>query len=252
MATWHIGCSGFYYKHWKGGFYPIDLPQKKWFQYYNNHFKTLELNVTFYRFPQLKMVEGWYEKSTGDFTFSVKAPRLITHFKQFLECNQLLADFYGVVREGLKGKAACILFQLPPRIAYKEERLQRIISSLDYSFTNVLEFRHETWWNNEVYNQLAKHNITFCGQSHPLLPETAIQNNSVFYYRFHGVPNLYRSPYSEEKLRAFVAEIEANKKVKEAFIYFNNDIEVSAIQNALDMERFVAEIKKAPSKRKTL
>ena len=78
---WHIGCSGFHYKHWKGGFIPIYLPQKKWFEFYNNSFQTLELNVTFYRFPRLNVLENWYEKSSPQFRFSVKAPRAITHFK---------------------------------------------------------------------------------------------------------------------------------------------------------------------------
>jgi uncharacterized protein YecE (DUF72 family) len=239
MAKWHIGCSGFHYKHWKGGFYPEDLPQRKWFEFYNKRFKTVELNVTFYRFPRLSVLQEWYDKSSPDFRFSVKAPRAITHFKQFINCEQMLSDFYGTVQEGLKEKIGCILFQLPPRMAYKEAKLLQIVDSLDPSFKNVLEFRHESWWTAEVYRTLSKHNITFCGQSHPELPEDVVQNNKVLYYRFHGIPELYRSPYEFKILKRVADEIEENKKIKEAFIYFNNDIEVSAIANALEMETYL-------------
>lgn len=242
MAKWFIGCSGFHYKHWKGGFYPDDLPQKKWFQFYNEHFKTVEINATFYRFPRLPALENWYNTSPAGYRFAVKAPRGITHYKQFINCEKLLSDFYGVIQEGLKEKLGCVLFQLPSRIKYREEKLAQIIEALDPAFKNVLEFRNETWWTNEVYDTLAKNNITFCGQSHPQLPEDVIMNNKVLYYRFHGVPDLYLSPYKIETLQNVSREIEANKKVKEAYIYFNNDIEVSAIQNALDMQAYVKQL----------
>ncbi len=79
MLKWWIGCSGFHYADWKKIFYPDDLPKRKWFEYYCQHFNTLGLNVTFYRFPQLKSLQNWYDKSPTKFSFSVKAPRLITH-----------------------------------------------------------------------------------------------------------------------------------------------------------------------------
>ncbi len=161
MVHWRIGCSGFHYKHWKEVFYPHGLAQNKWFTFYCEHFNTLELNVTFYRFPQLSFLEGWYNKSPADFSFAVKAPRGITHYKKFLNAEQLISDFYNTVSEGLKDKLGCILFQLPPRYNYTEERLQLIISSVNNSFNNIIEFRHESWWNAGVYNELAKNKITF-------------------------------------------------------------------------------------------
>src|SRR4051812_36983931 len=115
MPSWWIGCSGFHYKHWKDIFYPEGLPQKKWFEFYCENFNTLELNVTFYRFPQLAFLESWYKRSPKKFRFAVKAPRSITHYKQFHDTESLISDFYGVVKTGLKNKLGCILFQLPPR-----------------------------------------------------------------------------------------------------------------------------------------
>src|SRR5256885_8383092 len=127
MPHWWIGCSGFYYKHWRGIFYPEDLAVKKWFEYYCEHFNTVELNVTFYRFPQVPFLKSWFQRSPDDFRFSVKAPRAITHFKKFIDCAGFLSSFYKVVKKGLKEKVGSILFQLPPRLVYSEEKLQQII-----------------------------------------------------------------------------------------------------------------------------
>ena len=239
MAKWFIGCSGFHYKHWKGTFYPEKLAQRKWFDFYCEHFNTLELNVTFYRFPRLPFLQTWYNNSTPSFRFAVKAPRAITHYKKFNDSERMISDFYNTIQEGLQEKLGTVLFQMPPRFNYTEERLNRIIDSLDKSFNNVLEFRDKSWWNAEVYKELAKKKITFCGMSHPSLPDDIIQNTSVFYYRMHGVPNLYQSPYTIADLKKIIKEVEDCKKTKKAYIYFNNDIDVSAVKNAKQMIELV-------------
>ncbi|MCB2409790.1 DUF72 domain-containing protein [Hymenobacter lucidus] len=239
MNFWYIGCSGFHYRHWRGAFYPEKLPQRRWFEFYSQHFNTLELNVTFYRFPQLSFVENWYAISPADFCFSVKAPRLITHYKQFNDCAPLLADFYGTLREGLREKLGPVLFQLPPRTAYSQERLHRIVESLEPGFTNVVEFRHPSWWHEEVFQELSRHRISFCGQSHPALPPAVIANTPVLYYRLHGVPELYKSPYAEAELEQLADSIAQESGVQQAFIYFNNDIDASAIRNGLQLRGYL-------------
>ncbi len=239
MLQWHIGCSGFHYKHWKEIFYPKTVPQRLWFEFYSQHFSTLELNVTFYRFPQVSMLKSWYDRSAPGFSFSVKAPRLITHYKKLNDCEKLLSDFYTTVEEGLKEKTGCVLFQFPPRFDYNQQRLDKIITSLDPQFPNVVEFRHISWWNEEVYTQLGKNKISFSGMSHPLLPDKIIENTSLLYYRMHGVPDLYRSPYTISDLKKVVKTIRASAKIKKAFIYFNNDIGGSAIKNANEMIEIV-------------
>src|SRR5262245_50088048 len=136
--AWHIGCSGFHYKEWKEVFYPKGVPQRAWFDHYCKFFDTLELNVTFYRFPQLSFLQNWYLKSSAHFLFAVKAPRLITHLKKFNETSSLLLDFYSTIRTGLQEKLGAVLFQLPAQVTYSDEFLQRIINQLDPSFTNVI------------------------------------------------------------------------------------------------------------------
>lgn len=245
--NWYIGCSGFHYKEWKGSFYPDGLPQREWFEFYSGKFNTLELNVTFYRFPQLAFLKNWYEKSPTFFLFSVKVPRLITHYKQCKDVERLLGDFYGTCREGLKHKLGPILFQLPPQMYFNEERLLRIMGCVDKSFDNVIEFRHASWWIPEVMDELGRQKIAFCGSSFPKLPEQAIVNTSLVYYRFHGMPVLYHSEYAPKKLRAVADAIRKNKSVEKAFIYFNNTASSAALHNATYFNNYVQAKQKTPS-----
>ena len=236
---WRIGCSGFHYADWKEIFYPPGLPQKKWFDYYCTHFNTLELNVTFYRFPQLAFLQNWYDKSPEGFDFSVKAPRLITHYKLFSDTKRLLGDFYGTTRDGLKDKLGCILFQLPARIVYSEMMLDRIISQLDTSFVNIVEFRHASWWTQGVKNRLAMSGIGFCGQSFPLLPDEVVCTLPDVYYRFHGLPRLYYSQYKRAFIEQVVSSVRSCGQVSRAYMYFNNTATIAAIRNARYMQQLI-------------
>lgn len=236
---WHIGCSGFHYREWKGRFYPESLPQKKWFEFYSTQFNTLELNVTFYRFPQSAVLERWYAQSPPNFCFAVKAPRLITHYKQFNECESLLNDFYDAVQHGLKEKLGVVLFQLPPSFTYSTERLTRIVQNLRSGVHNVVEFRNAGWWKPEVYETLKANKITFSGISYPALPATAVVNHAIAYYRFHGVPQLYYSAYTHPVLEEVAGSLLKNKNVKEVFLYFNNTASMAAIENAMWIKAYV-------------
>lgn len=231
MVKWHIGCSGFYYKHWKGVFYPEGLAQSKWFKFYTEHFNSLELNGTFYRAPTAETFKNWYKVSPGDFSFAVKAPRMITHYKKFRNTKDLITAFYDAIQTGLGEKLGAVLFQMPPRFVYNEERLENMIANLEPGFNNVLEFRDASWWNNDVYKRLAGKQVTFCGISHPQLPSAVIHNTPVLYYRFHGKEQLYSSEYTFDELSVFTDEIKRISP-KQVFVYFNNDIGASAIRNA--------------------
>lgn len=228
---WLIGCSGFHYKHWKGEFYPQDLPQTKWFKFYCEHFNTVELNNTFYSFPKINSLQKWYQDSPSKFTFTVKAHRIITHYKQFHNTKDTVNELYDIIGSGLQEKLGPVLFQMPPRFAYTEARLENIIQNLNPKFTNVVEMRHESWWKPEIYQQLSQHNISFCGMSHPTLPDKVIQNTGTLYYRLHGNEQLYSSAYSTGELKKLAKDVKATN-AKQAYIYFNNDIGASAIHNA--------------------
>ncbi len=228
---WRIGCSGFHYKEWKDVFYPKGLPSSKWFVYYRDRFTTVESNVSFYRLPLLSTLQKWYAESGDDFRFSVKAPRLITHYKKFNNVSDELERFYTLIKNGLQEKLACVLFQFGPDFSYTEERLENIISRVDPSFNNVVEFRHPTWWDRNVFNRLKKARITFCNLSHPKFPEEIIPTSPLFYFRFHGSPVLYKSVYSHAYLDDIINKIRSTKGIETVYLYFNNTWGMGALEN---------------------
>lgn len=238
---WWIGCSGFYYKGWKGKFYPSDLPQSQWFEYYCGIFNTVELNVTFYRIPKSKVFRDWYDRSPKTFRFAVKAPRLITHFRRFHNVAESVTSFYDLVSTNLREKLGPVLFQLHPQMKFSYENIDRIMQVLNPAFMNVVEFRDTTWWNDEAIKLLGDHGATFCSISYPQLPDEFLSTSRIAYYRFHGVPQLYRSAYRKQKLRSVFEAITETKRVREAYVYFNNDIDVAAVSNAKTLRRIVEE-----------
>ena len=242
LINWHIGCSGFSYKEWRDAFYPHGLAQSKWFSYYTQHFNTLELNVTFYRFLTLKSLQGWYNKAPENFSFSAKVPRTISHYKKFTGTETMMEDFYRVLKEGLQEKLCCVLIQLPPNFSYSEDRLNSLLAHADPAFQIVIEFRNESWWRDDVKAILAAHNISFCGVSFPKISfDDAVANTPVSYYRFHGVPKLFYSEYDEAFIQKIYGQIAANQEVKEAFIYFNNTASLAALHNAKYFQQLISE-----------
>jgi uncharacterized protein YecE (DUF72 family) len=236
---WHIGCSGFYYKEWKEIFYPKGLAQSKWFDYYAQHFTTLEINNTFYKFPEQKLFDNWYGKAPSGFTFSVKVPRIITHYQKFRETENLLNDFYFIAREGLKEKLGPVLFQLPPQMKYDEGLLKQIIGQMSILHQNAIEFRHISWWRKDVFEALKKAAISFCGVSYPGLISDAVADLPLAYYRFHGVPKLYYSKYDEIFIERIAQQI-SNSITRDAYVYFNNTAEAAALDNARFLQYLVA------------
>jgi uncharacterized protein YecE (DUF72 family) len=240
---WRIGCSGFAYKEWKEEFYPAKLPQRLWFEHYTKHFNTLELNVTFWRFPTLKSLSDWYAKAPENFVFSAKVPRWITHFRKLQETERMLQDFYGLIKEGLKEKAGSVLFQMPPQFKYSEENLERVIYSADPGFINTVEFRDESWWRSDVKAALSKNRIAFCGVSFPKISfDDAEVNTSFCYYRFHGVPKLFYSEYDESFVNRIIEQVASAENLETAYIYFNNTASVAALHNARFAQLMAAKI----------
>ena len=235
---WRIGCSGFYYREWKEIFYPTGLPQRDWFKFYCENFNTIEINATFYKMPTEKSLSKWHNDSPEDFLFTLKAPRLITHYKQLKNCTDDLNRFVEISNNAIKEKLACILFQFPPLFSYTEERLELLVNLRQKIPQPVVEFRHASWWDDHIYQQLTKAGIVFSGQDHPKnLPTELIANLQTVYYRFHGNPVLYKSKYSIDAIQQFIAQIPSTSK--QVFVYFNNTWGSSAIQNAKELKELL-------------
>jgi len=232
-----VGCSGWLYPHWKGKFYPKDIPKSKWFEFYAGKFSTVELNSTFYHFPRVRNTKKWYKEAPDKFVYTLKANRYITHMKKFNKCKRLVNDFYKAA-DALNEKLGCILFQLPPNLHFHSDKLKEIIKTLNTDYKNVLEFRHESWYTKEVYDILKENNIIFCAISHPLLPEDLIKTSKDIYIRFHGKKSLYGSNYSRKELQTWTRKIKKSK-AKNVWAYFNNDFGGYAPKNALELRKIL-------------
>ena len=232
--AYFLGCSGYFYWSWKGRFYPEDLSPKGWLSYYARFFNTVEINSTFYSFPKKGNLRRFYRETPEGFTISVKANRTITHLKKFRETEELVREFYSTVQEALDEKLGSVLFQLPPSFTHSEEKLERILNQLDPGFKNVLEFRHESWWREEVYEELEKRNIAFCSVSSSKLPEELVQTANFLYVRFHGRKGGHRYDYSEEELKRWAKKLKG-VPAKEVYAYFNNDYNAYAPHNCLKL-----------------
>lgn len=236
MSVIFTGCSSYYNRQWQGIFYPEGMPTKEWFAYYCTHFNTYELNASFYHFPTTRSLQTWYRKSPPEFIFSIKASKIITHTKKFVGCEAELAEFYKACEAGLKDKLACVLFQLPPSFHYTPERLALIIASLNPEFCNAIEFRHASWWTEEVHLAFRQHKLSFCNVNYPKLPPDIIATTPTAYVRLHGNPRLFYSEYHALELQVMLDQL-AKLKLKNAFIYFNNTASTAGILNALAVQR---------------
>lgn len=234
----HIGLSAFNNPKWVGDFYAPSLPRKDWFTYYCTRFDTHEINATFYRFPTVKSLKSWYAKSPEGFLFSVKANKSITHLRRFEGTQGDVAKFYETCREGLAEKLSCILFQLPPSFHYSMERLEAILSQLDASFSNVVEFRHASWWRPEVFDALGAKGALFCSVSYPKLPQDVVIGNDNAYVRMHGDPKLFYSEYGQQRVGELATRLQ-NENPARAFVFFNNTIGLGAVNDALALKEFI-------------
>ena len=233
-----LGCSGWYYNDWKGQFYPEKLSKSKWLEYYSSQFNTVEVNNTFYRFPTEKTVKGWYKRTPDNFKITLKANQLITHRRRFKNTQSTINRFYQLA-EILENKLACVLFQFPPTLQKNIDFLKNALEQLDSSKNNVIEFRHSSWWDEEVYNILMDENVGFCTVSAHDFPLDLINTSNYIYIRFHGVlPEKYRYFYSGEELNKWADKIKKFSS-NNIFCYFNNDYNANAPKNCIMLKKIL-------------
>jgi uncharacterized protein YecE (DUF72 family) len=231
-----VGCSGWFYWHWRDRFYPSALPTRDWFKHYSTRFKTVELNAPFYSWPTVGTVNSWKRQAgRRQFIYTVKVCELITHVKRFSGTRELIRDFYYIA-ELLGSRMGCFLFQLPPSFKYTPARLKRILEQLDPRYRNVVEFRHRSWWKANVYAAFKKAKVIFCSTSGPGLPDELVKTADDIYIRFHGRKRWYVHDYSKEEVAEWVARIKQSGATR-VWAYFNNDRDGNAIKNARELSR---------------
>jgi len=231
-----VGCSGWFYWHWRECFYPPGSPTKDWFDHYASQFRTVELNAPFYSWPTIGTVQTWKtQPGRRKFTYTVKVCELITHEKRFVRTKTLVQDFYHIAQL-LGPRLDCFLFQLPPSFHYSPAALKRIIAQLDPKQRNVVEFRHRSWWTPRVYDAFREAGLIFCSCSGPRLPDELVKTTDDVYIRFHGTKQWYRHDYTKEELAVWAKRIRDSGAAR-VWCYFNNDREGYAIKNARQLMR---------------
>jgi uncharacterized protein YecE (DUF72 family) len=236
----HIGTSGYIYNHWGGGvFYPHNLPQNKWLEYYCNHLDSVELNVSFYRLPSSAVFCGWHKRTPKNFRFAAKGSRYITHVKRLKDPKENLELFFNRAKE-LKEKLSVVLWQLAPQFGANIERLINFLKILKKTAPcrQAFEFRNESWFCDEVYEILDKFDVPLCIADWPNYSADAPDIGSFTYIRRHGTGGqLYGGCYNREQLSSDAKLIE--KKKKDCYIYFNNDAEGFAVKNAIELKKII-------------
>lgn len=229
----YIGCSGWSYPSWKGVFYPHDLMSGGYLAYYASHFSTVEVNSTFYHFPTTQTVQSWRNQVPDNFKFSLKASRLITHMKKMSQVQEPLHRLYGL-QDILQEKVGCFLFQFPPNFHFTAHNLEQLLTHLDPTYKNVLEFRHASWWCPEVIDHLQENHLTLCTVSGLEVPTDLTVTHEVAYIRFHG-DSSYAASYSEQALSSWAHQVQ-RANVQEFWAYFNNTAQAHAVSNAIALQ----------------
>jgi uncharacterized protein YecE (DUF72 family) len=256
-----IGCSGWNYKSWRGRFYPADLPANQWLGYYERVFDTVEVNNTFYRLPDAATFAGWRRQTHDGFLMSVKASRYLTHLKRLTEPEEPVQRLFERAAS-LGSRLGPILYQLPPSLALDVDRLTAFLDALPDALPararsrtprqpirHVIEFRHASWYVDEVFRLLDARGVAICLHDKPGSAFDDVAVGPFVYVRFHGPTGRYGGCYTDEALSAWAAKLTgAHRRDRDVFAYFNNDIDGFAVQNAQTLRRLTG-AKSAPEVR---
>ena len=246
-ARCFVGTSGWDYEHWSGGvFYPAGMKRSDWFGHYCRHFRSVEINNSFYRLPEKRVFQKWYEAAPPGFTFAVKASRFITHMKKLAQPEDHVTLFLENAA-GLREKLGVLLFQLPPYWKFNLDRLgafSRFIAQQDIlpDLRSALEIRHQSWYCDSCFELLKKYNISLALTDWPEMPVAGPLTADFVFIRRHGPESLYASDYPVPFLKREAQQIRIwLDEGKDVFIYFNNDAFGYAVKNALTLREYLEE-----------
>ncbi len=234
MTEVRIGCSGWNYDHWRHGvFYPERLPARRWLDHYAQHFDTVEVNATFYRLPREPAVANWVAETPPGFVFAVKMSRYVTHVKRLRDLPASLALFYACIAPLARSpKLGPVLWQLPGTFRRDDARLGEALAQLPPG-RHCFEFRHESWFVDEVYELLRRHGVALVIGDTPERPFQAHELTADWtFVRFHHGHRGRGGNYSDGELREWAERIDAWQRRADVYAYFNNDWQGYAPRNA--------------------
>jgi uncharacterized protein YecE (DUF72 family) len=225
-----VGTSGFAFKEWKGPFYPKDLKDDGMLGYYAGRYPTVEINNTFYRLPKEHVLQDWASQVHDRFTFSIKASQRITHYGR-LKAESVASALEFLLRNTatLGERLGPILFQLPPNMQKNLERLQGFLALLPRDRRFTIEFRHESWFDEDVFAALRAHDVALCVSESEELEGVNVATASWGYMRLH------RQDYTDAMLAEWQRTLGAHSW-GEAYVFFKHDYIDGA--GPLAVERF--------------
>ena len=253
-ARVHVGCSGWQYKHWRGDFYPAELPQSRWFAHYAISFDTVEINNSFYRLPEGTTFAKWREQAPRHFVYAVKASRFLTHMKKLKDPYDPLVRFFDNARE-LGPHLGPVLYQLPPNFPINLERLETFLRTLPGGpegpplgeiveaglrtrLRHVIEFREPSWYDDRVYALLERHRVALCLHDMQGSATGKVAVGPFIYVRFHFGERKYGGAYDDERLDAWGSWLSAQAAAgRDVFAYFNNDTGGHAPKDAIRLRQ---------------
>jgi len=221
----YVGTSGYSYKEWKGPFYPEDLPDKQMLRFYGERLRTVEINNTFYRMPKASVLEAWGEEVPSDFKFVLKASQRITHMQRLKDADDSLAYLLKVAA-ALGKRLGPLLFQLPPNFKKDAARLKDFLARFPSDRRAALEFRHESWFDQEIFDLLRDHQAALCiaeAEEGVEIPFVSTAN--------WGYLRLRRPDYGDPELTTWINRVR-QQNWQEAFIFFKHEDEGKAPQMA--------------------
>ena len=231
-AAYRIGCSGWQYRHWRGNFYPGDLPQSRWLEHYATKFDTVEINNTFYRLPEASAFAAWARRAPRGFAYAVKASRFLTHMKKLKDPAQPLRRFFSRARR-LGPAFGPVLYQLPPRWPVNVERLQAFLRLLPRARWHAIEFRDPSWYDDRVFELLKRYRVALCLHDMPGSASGRLATAPFVYVRFHGTSK-YAGSYGDGTLDEWAEWLAARAREGCAvYAYFNNDVGGHAPRDAV-------------------
>jgi uncharacterized protein YecE (DUF72 family) len=211
-----VGTSGYSYKEWKGSFYPEKLPAKEMLSFYAQRFSTVEINNTFYRMPAPSVLESWSQQVPKNFRFVLKAPQTITHFKRLKDVTEPTRRFLKIASV-LGERLGPLLFQLPPNFKKDVPRLERFLKLIPAGTEVAFEFRHESWFENDVFARLRAKSCALCVADSEDLPAPELVNTARW-----GMFRLRRAKYSKQRLVEWIEQAKLQKWDK-VYVFFKHE-----------------------------
>jgi len=232
MAAVRIGCSGWNYASWRGRLYPEGMGTGRWLQRYAEVFDTVEVNSTFYRLAKPDAVRRWVEQTPEDFLLTVKSSRYLTHIKRLRDMGEGVKRFYESIDPLVRSpKMGPVLWQLPGNFRRDDEVLAQALAALPEG-RHCFEFRHESWFTDEVYELLRRHGVALVIGDTPERPFQSHEMTADWtFIRFHYGHRGRRGNYSKTELDEWAERIRAWARRRDVFAYFNNDWEGFAVEN---------------------